>query len=145
MKLRSIACSLVLVSGTCMAHGELPTAGWCEGGRMTVVSTVNLSGPALRDQFERCPAPGQLPRPKECGQFDDDYAFARGVAASQCAVHAWPHPVGDVGTVLFIPEGPASYLDDEHHLQFRNVHGVWGSCVRCDSRPRVAPLLPSRD
>lgn len=145
MKLRSLTPLMLLVSGTCLAHGELPTAGWCEGGRISVVATVNLSGPALKETRDRCPKPGQGPVLKECGQFDDDYAFARGAAMTQCQTHAWQNPIGDLGTVLFVPEGPGTFLADDHHAQFMNVHGVWGSCVRCDALPAVSPVLPSRD
>lgn len=137
MKLRSIAGLMLLLSGPCLAHSELPTAEWCEGGRITVVATVQLSGAALLDPRNRCAPAGDGATYKECGQFDDDYSIGSGVAALQCAVHAWPVANGDVGTVLFVPEGPASYLGDDHHAQFRGAEGLWGSCVRCESSPRT--------
>lgn len=143
MKLRSIAGLMMLVSGACLAHGELPNAEWCEGGTIRVVATVHLSGAALLDPRNRCapagPGATSSARRKECGQFDDDYSIGSGVAALQCGVHAWPVTDSDVGTVLFIPEGPASYLADDHHARFHASEGLWGSCVRCESIPRIRP------
>ena len=143
MKLRSIPMCLMLVSGACLAHGELPDSRWCEGGRMTVVATIVLHGPALADQRTQCLASSASGAPRrECGQFDDDYGFVREKALAQCNASGPGHRGGGSISVIFVPDAPASFLSPEHHAEYSAGEGVSGSCVRCDSMV-AQPLQPS--
>jgi hypothetical protein len=138
LRLLSRSMLLMLGSGACLAHGELPSPGWCEGGRVIVVAHIELPGPALAAQRDECLIASRGPR-RECGQFDGDYGLALRTANAQCAAHAWSTGSSDLGTVIFIAEGPSTYLRSNHHTVFRAEHGLSGTCVRCESLP-VSPL-----
>lgn len=145
MTLRSVSMAVMLMlgSGACLAHGELPYPGWCEGGRVSVVATIELPGEALATQRDHCLDPSRAQQ-RECGQFDDDYGLALRTANAQCDAHAWgTRGSGDLGSVLFIADGPTTFLRSNHHAIFQAEHGLSGVCVRCEALRGVSPLPPS--
>jgi hypothetical protein len=134
------AITLAVAAGSCLAHGELPTPIWCANGHPVPVSTFEFSGRWL-SRPPRCNAPSDASGnqdTRECGQFDDDYGTTRHFASQTCQVHA-RRGVGDIGSVVFVIDQPASFLDDDHHALYRLSHGLKGTCVRCEARALPAP------
>ncbi len=136
------AITLAALAGSCLAHGELPTPTWCANGHPVPVSTFEFSGSWLREPEQCSVLPEQdADDSRECGQFDDDYGTTRHMASRTCQVHARSGP-GDIGSVVFVVEQPASFLHDDHHALYNLSHGVKGTCVRCEAR--VIPAPPPR-
>jgi hypothetical protein len=130
---------LLTAAGGCLAHDELPTSTWCADGHAVPVATLAFAGKWLPTS-EQCVADSDGGS-RECGQFDDDYEIVRRMASSSCAVHE-RRGKGDFGSVVFVAEQPASFLDTDHHELYRSADGLAGTCVRCEPR-REAVLLPS--
>lgn len=134
--LAALACT---ATADLRAHSELPTQHWCENGRQVEVATFDIPPPSLVQvavEGECVPGNnGQIP--KDCGQFDDDYAIAKSAANAMCAAYQpRKQPPNDYGTVIFLIETP-EYTAEDHHDIYSIDHGLKGSCVRC-----LAPLPP---
>jgi hypothetical protein len=141
MKTLPVALTLMLLSGIATAHSELPAPDWCDGGRLVPVMTVDVPAHTLESRGQMCRADPQIAQTKECGQFDDDYDLAYSAAMGIC--HSLGFRLqsveGDVGGVIFVPDGPSTYLDPAHHAIYRFEHGLSGICVRCEPRRVVEP------
>lgn len=141
-------CIAVLValflSAPAHGHSDLPGEGWCANGRPVPLLRLELFPEAIisareREQQGSCrPGSGDG---RECGQFDDDYGTGRRLAMLNCEANSLALPRGgDIGTVVFIAEGPPTFLDEEHHHElYRAEHGLWGACVRCERRTATPP------
>lgn len=140
MHARPLLAVLLMLASTCAAaHGGLPSAEWCEGGRITVVSEFVFTSEGLRPGNE-CPAGARSTR--DCGQFDDDYGRARSAANDHCGQFAYdaaPSKIADLGSAIPLVESPSSYLDDQHHQTYSITQGLSGTCLRCDLPMR--PIL----
>lgn len=141
MQKRFTAMAAVLVAGTCLAHSELPSPEWCADGRPIVVTSFQLL-PSLQEtpaplRNEQCGTGGGS---RECGQFDDDYSDAMKSAQQMCRLHARQRPVGDIGSMIFIADAPASFLHEDHHRLYSVSQGLSGTCVRCDAVSTKVPV-----
>ncbi len=136
------ALALFCSAGATIAHSELPGENWCRNGRPVPILSIDLYGAtivAAREREQSTCRPQDGGRDRECGQFEDDYGTGRGLALLTCGVHRLRLGPGDLGTVIFIADGPESYLHPDHHDLYRAEHGLHGVCVRCER-----PLRPAR-
>lgn len=124
------------------AHSELPTQRWCEDGVQVEIATFDVPPPSMIQAAVAGACVLQNGSiPKDCGQFDDDYAIAKSAATAMCAAYQPKKPPpNDYGTVIFLIETP-EYVAEDHHESYVIEHGVRGSCVRC-MPPRTQPGQP---
>ncbi len=72
-----------------------------------------------------CPA-------QTCGEFDDDYRTARALALAACNAYVGAgtdYPEG--GLVIPVFNGPATFLDEDHHQLYDLADGISGVCALC--------------
>lgn len=136
------AATLLVASGSVMAHNPLAHPDWCEGdSRLVIVDDLDWSESDLRARAEQCP--GDSGGGRTCGgQFDDDWARASKQAGAHCQqyeVRFADSTDPDHGSVVFIASGPAEYVHRDHHRLFEKSLGLSGSCVRCEPLPEVIP------
>jgi hypothetical protein len=142
---------LSLLAGPVLAHSELPSARWCEGGDPHEVASFDFGPGALTPP----PRPGVCTgsntgeggknlSAKDCGQFDDDYRRGADAGKRYCDTFQRPRRYGeiaDAGSVVVIVTEPASFLRTTHHADYSVTQGLEGACVRCESRP-ISPGNP---
>lgn len=143
------------ITGSVMAHNPLDHPDWCtENSRLVIVDEFEWDGRDLveetrsRGDDDTCQASASRGvGTRTCGQFDDDWGVANGLAANHCAdfrVHfvGATHP--DHGTVVHIAEGPEAFVhEDDHHERYRARMGLRAHCVRCEPL-EAAPTEPER-
>jgi len=129
--------ALSVLASASWAHGDLPTPTWCSDGRPVTVATFSFKGETLPNAAQ-CPGVRDNVDNRDCGQFDDDYGTARGMALTACEVHQLSGP-GDIGSVLVIVDSPATYNDADHHALYDVSQGLSGRCVRCEPLRTLPP------
>lgn len=156
-----IALLLFAAAGPALAHGELPTITACSSHQPIYLGTFGYrekglreykiclrreaGNPWLRDAggggggnqppvcrvnaipitMVACPA-------QVCGEFDDDYRAARALALAACTAYVGAgtdYPEG--GLVVPVFNGPASFLDEDHHQIYDLADGISGICALC--------------
>jgi hypothetical protein len=140
-----IAVFASLASATAFAHSELPTVEWCANGDPVPVASFEFlpdtrPGADSDRRGDQCGSGQGGGVGRECGQFDDDYGIALALAQQSCAAHKRRTTQGDVGSVIFVAEQPATFLHEDHHRLYRQVHGLSGTCVRCEAVQQPAPV-----
>lgn len=139
---------LCVLTGPLLAHADLPTPQWCEGGTPREVASFRLTPEALaaRPGTGTCTGSGDGSAAKNCGQFDDDYR--RGYDASQGFCGGFERlrrrgEAADVGSVIVLVTSPETFLRTTHHADYTIAQGLEGVCVRCESlAPPVLPVTP---
>ena len=154
-----IALLLFTAAGPALAHNELPTVAACGGQKPVYLGTFNYAEKGLRDykvclrreagnlwlrdaggggnqppvcrvnaiQITMVACPAQV-----CGEFDDDYRTARALALAACTAYVGAgtdYPEG--GLVVPVFDGPATFLDANHHAIYDLADGVSGVCALC--------------
>ncbi len=154
----SIALLLLAAAGPALAHGQLPTPTACSGQQAFHLGAFGYAETGLREyriclrreannpQLRGSGGSGQPPvcrvnsisipmvtcPAKTCGEFDDDYRVARALALATCTAYANASTeFPDGGLVVPIFDGPASFLDADHHQVYELSDGISGVCALC--------------
>jgi len=135
--------AILLPLGSAFAHNPLNHPEWCDSnGRLVIVDEINWRGEDLIGREGETCAPEQSGS-RTCGQFDDDWIRGNMKALNHCRKFEQRHVESndpDHGSVIFIPSGPESFIDERnHHRNYKLSSGLVGSCVRCDPNLRSTP------
>jgi len=140
----TILLAILLPLGSAFAHNPLNHPEWCErNGRLVIVDELNWRAEDLIGRNSETCTP-EKSGSRTCGQFDDDWIRGNMKALNHCRTFERRYSESndpDHGTVIFVPSGPESFLDERnHHRNYKLSDGLSGSCVRCDPNSRPIPL-----